>query len=89
MADLDALQETKEYFFDIPQKSESFFLKGSNSLDWGMQNRLSRIFNPKTGRTVMLAFDQSSQTGRHVNIESSVDRPAPLPIGLNEWEVED
>ena len=38
---------------------------------------------------VMLAFDQSSQTGRHVNIESSVDRPAPLPIGLNEWEVED
>ena len=38
---------------------------------------------------VMLAFDQSSQTGRHVNIESSVERPAPLPIGLNEWEVED
>jgi len=26
-------------------------------MDWGMKNRLSRIINPKTGRTVMLAID--------------------------------
>ena len=58
MADLDAVQDTKEYYLDIPQKSEAFYLKGSNALGWGMQNRLARIFNPKTGRTVMLAFDQ-------------------------------
>jgi len=57
MADLDAVKETKEYYLDIPQKSEAFYLKGSNALGWGMQNRLARIFNPKTGRTVMLAFD--------------------------------
>ncbi len=38
---------------------------------------------------VMLAFDRSSQTDEHVNIESSVDRPTPFPTGLNEWEVED
>jgi predicted dehydrogenase len=38
---------------------------------------------------VMLAFDRSSQTGEHVNIESFVDRPNPFPTGLNEWEVED
>ena len=50
MADLDELKDTKEYYLDIPQKSESFFLKGLNALDWGMQNRLARIFNPKTGR---------------------------------------
>jgi putative autoinducer-2 (AI-2) aldolase len=37
--------------------SERFFLKGSNTYDWGMSNRLSRIFNPETGKTVMLAFD--------------------------------
>ncbi|MBI1930854.1 Gfo/Idh/MocA family oxidoreductase [Candidatus Poribacteria bacterium] len=38
---------------------------------------------------VMLAFDTSSQSGQHVQIKSTVERPAPLPPGLNEWEVED
>ena len=38
---------------------------------------------------VMLAFDKSSQMNQHVEIESTVERPVPLPIGLNEWEVED
>ena len=57
MADLDELKDTKEYYLDIPQKSESFFLKGLKALDWGMHNQLARIFNPKTGRTVMLDFD--------------------------------
>jgi len=69
MADLDALEDTKEYFFDIPQKSETFFLKGSNTLGWGMQNRLSRIFNPKTGRTVMLAFDHGYFQGATTGLE--------------------
>ena len=48
MPDVDELKEGKKYYTDIPQKTEGFFLKGSNSLDWGMKNRLSRIFNPKT-----------------------------------------
>jgi len=69
MADLDSLQDTKEYYFDIPQKSESFFLKGSNALGWGMQNRLSRIFNPNTGRTVMLAFDHGYFQGATTGLE--------------------
>jgi 3-hydroxy-5-phosphonooxypentane-2,4-dione thiolase len=34
-----------------------FFLKGSGTYDWGMKNRLARIFRPDTGRTVMLAID--------------------------------
>jgi hypothetical protein len=37
---------------------------------------------------VMLAFDKSSQLGQHVEIQSTVERPAPLPLGLKEWEVE-
>ncbi|MDR0699929.1 MAG: 3-hydroxy-5-phosphonooxypentane-2,4-dione thiolase [Tannerella sp.] len=40
--------------------NKSFFLKGSDHMSWGMKNRMSRIFNPKTGRTVMLAFDHGS-----------------------------
>ncbi len=27
--------------------------------DWGMKNRLARLFDPKSGNTVMLAFDHS------------------------------
>ena len=69
MADLDTLKETKEYYLDISQKSEAFFLKGSNALDWGMQNRLARIFNPKTGRTVMLAFDHGYFQGPTTGLE--------------------
>ena len=38
---------------------------------------------------VMLAFDKSSQTAQHIKIDSTVERPNPLPVGLNEWEVED
>lgn len=57
MADTQGNQDYHEYHSDIPFKSEMYPLKGSNSLDWGMKNRLSNIFSAKTGRTVMLAID--------------------------------
>ena len=56
MADADA-SEAKHYAADVPMRSEPFFLKGSNNLDWGMKNRLAAIFNPSSGRTVLPAFD--------------------------------
>ncbi len=69
MPDADGLKETKKYFSDIPQKTEGFFLKGSNSLDWGMKNRLARIFNTKSGRTVMLAIDHGYFQGPTTGLE--------------------
>lgn len=69
MADMDELKESKNYYFDIPQKTEGFFLKGSNSLDWGMKNRLARIFNPESGRTVMLAIDHGYFQGPTTGLE--------------------
>lgn len=57
------------FYPEIPQKSELFFLKGCNSLDWGMKNRLARIFNPLTGRTVMLAFDHGYFQGPTSGLE--------------------
>lgn len=78
MADLDDLQETKSYHVDIPQKNRSFFLKGSGSLDWGMQNRLARIFNPKSGRTIMLAFDHGYFQGPTTGLERIDVSLAPL-----------
>lgn len=69
MPDADELKDGKQYFLDTPQETEGFFLKGSNSLDWGMKNRLARIFNPKTGRTVMLAIDHGYFQGPTTGLE--------------------
>jgi putative autoinducer-2 (AI-2) aldolase len=69
MADLDALRETKEFHTDVPANSHPYTLKGSVSLDWGMQNRLSRIFHPGTNRTVMLAIDHGYFQGPTTGLE--------------------
>ncbi len=69
MADTDEIKEGKNYYLDTPQKTEGFFLKGSNSLDWGMKNRLARIFNPDSGRTVMLAIDHGYFQGPTTGLE--------------------
>jgi putative autoinducer-2 (AI-2) aldolase len=69
MADTDGIKEAKVFYTDRPQKTEGFFLKGSNSLDWGMKNRLARIFNPVSGRTVMLAIDHGYFQGPTTGLE--------------------
>jgi putative autoinducer-2 (AI-2) aldolase len=69
MPEADDSKNEKNYFLDIPQDSNSFFLKGSNSLGWGMKNRLSRIFNPESGKTVMLAFDHGYFQGPTTGLE--------------------
>jgi 3-hydroxy-5-phosphonooxypentane-2,4-dione thiolase len=69
MAEVDNSRETKEFYLDIPARSESFFLKGSNALGWGMQDRLARIFQPGSGRTVMLAIDHGYFQGPTSGLE--------------------
>ena len=69
MADKDGNKETHNYYQDTPMKSEPFMLKGSNSLDWGMKNRLANIFNPESGRTVMLAVDHGYFMGPTAGLE--------------------
>jgi len=68
MADIETTT-AKDYHADIPAKSEAFFLKGSNNLDWGLKNRLAKIFNPQSGRTVMLAFDHGYFLGPTSGLE--------------------
>jgi len=69
MPDADDLKEGKKYYTEKPQKAEGFFLKGSNSLEWGMKDRLARIFNPVSGHTVMLAFDHGYIMGPTSGLE--------------------
>ncbi len=69
MADKDGIQKNHNYHLDIPMKNEPFTLRGSNSLAWGMKNRLSNIFNPDTNRTVMLAIDHGYFLGPTSGLE--------------------
>ena len=69
MADLDDIQDGKNYHLDTPHQSRAFGLRGSNALDWGMQNRLARIFNPRDNRTVMLAVDHGYFQGPTTGLE--------------------
>ena len=69
MADLEGVKNARNYHLDKPQKNPEFPLKGCQSLDWGMQNRLSNIFNPETGRTVMLAVDHGYFMGPTTGLE--------------------
>lgn len=69
MADLDDIKEGKDFGLDRPADLQGFYLKGAAHHDWGMKNRLSRIFNPKTGRTVMLAFDHGYFQGPATGLE--------------------
>ncbi len=69
MADTDNAPDVKNYHLDVPVKSESFFLRGSNSLDWGAKSRLARIFRHGSGRTVMLAIDHGYFLGPTAGLE--------------------
>ena len=69
MPDVDSIKESKQYYLDIPPRKEAFFVKGSTALDWGMQNRLARIFRPESGRTLMLAIDHGYFQGPTSGLE--------------------
>ena len=69
MADKDGIRDSHDYRADVKQKNISYDLKGCNSLDWGMKNRLANIFNPATNRTVMLAVDHGYFMGPTSGLE--------------------
>ncbi|HUC62827.1 MAG TPA: 3-hydroxy-5-phosphonooxypentane-2,4-dione thiolase [Alphaproteobacteria bacterium] len=61
--------EGEKFDTKTPQSTPGFFLKGSGQLDWGMRNRLARVFDPATGRTVMLAIDHGYFQGPTTGLE--------------------
>src|SRR4051812_24837442 len=65
----EADSEGQRFAADRPQAAPGFFLKGSHQLDWGMKNRLARVFDPTSGRTVMLAIDHGYFQGPTTGLE--------------------
>lgn len=78
MADAIGNKVAKDYHLDIPAPGQGFFAKGLGNTDWGMKNRLSRLFNPKSGNTVMLAFDHGYIMGSTAGLERIDVTIAPL-----------
>ena len=68
MPEQDA-NEGKQFHEEIPQPNAAFYVKGAGAYDWGMQNRLARIFRPESGRTVMLAIDHGYFQGPTTGLE--------------------
>jgi putative autoinducer-2 (AI-2) aldolase len=69
MPEADSEKESKHFYSDVPAKHTPLLVKGTGALDWGMQNRLARIFNPASGRTVMLAIDHGYFQGPTSGLE--------------------
>lgn len=70
MADLEGVKVAKNYHIEEPfANNESFYVKGANNLDWGMKKHLSNIFNKKSGKTVMFAFDHGYFMGSTSGLE--------------------
>jgi putative autoinducer-2 (AI-2) aldolase len=69
MADATGNIDAKNYGFDVPVEKKAFFLKGLDNYDWGIKDRMSRIFDSKSGNTVMLAFDHGYIMGPTSGLE--------------------
>lgn len=69
MADMDGFREASDFGIGQMALQTGFHVKGASCMTWGMKDRLSRIFNPKTGRTVMLAFDHGFIMGPTSGLE--------------------
>lgn len=70
MPDLDGFKVAKDFHTETPfANDKGFYVKGANSLDWGMKKHLSHIFNPKSGNTVMFAFDHGYFMGSTTGLE--------------------
>ena len=69
MADAKGNKKAKNFYLDVKPKQEVFHVKGHNHHDWGMKARLSRIFNPVSGNSVILAFDHGYIMGPTSGLE--------------------
>jgi putative autoinducer-2 (AI-2) aldolase len=55
-----------------------FYVKGAEALDWGMKNRLARIFRPESRKALMMAIDHGYFEGPITGLEHVDISIAPL-----------
>jgi len=70
MADKEGIKVEKNYHTGVPFKTNgNFHVKGAANLDWGMKKHLTNIFSPRSGNTVMFAFDHGYFMGSVSGLE--------------------
>jgi putative autoinducer-2 (AI-2) aldolase len=69
VADNDDLTDGERFQTQVAARPHVNQLKGAGALDWGMQSRLARIFDPGTNRAVMLAIDHGYFQGPTTGLE--------------------
>lgn len=69
MADATGNIDANNYGIGVPVEKKAFFLKGLGHYDWGIKDRMSRIFDTTSGNTVMLAFDHGYIMGPTSGLE--------------------
>ena len=69
MADNIGNKAAHDYHLDVPAAQEGFYVKGASHCDWGMKTRLARMFDARSGNTVMLAFDHGYIMGPTAGLE--------------------
>ncbi|MDO4629033.1 MAG: 3-hydroxy-5-phosphonooxypentane-2,4-dione thiolase [Planctomycetia bacterium] len=69
MADAQGNKIAKNYYVDVKPETKGFYLKGLTGYDWGVQDRMTRMFDKKSGHTVMLAFDHGYIMGPTAGLE--------------------
>ena len=69
MADNIGNKAAHDYHLDVPVAQEGFYVRGAANCDFGMKSRLARMFNPKSGNAVMLAFDHGYIMGPTAGLE--------------------
>lgn len=78
MADAIGNKAAHDYHLDVPVAQEGFYVRGAANCDFGMKSRLARMFNPKSGNAVMLAFDHGYIMGSTAGLERIDVTIAPL-----------
>lgn len=69
MADMDDLREGNDFGIGIPVPNQNFYLKGHDNANYGIKSRMSKMFNKKSGNSVMLAFDHGFLMGPTSGLE--------------------
>jgi DhnA family fructose-bisphosphate aldolase class Ia len=69
MADNDERTDGERFQSQVPAQPHVSRRRGTGALDWGMQSRLAHVFQPGTGRTVMLAIDHGYFQGPTTGLE--------------------
>ena len=77
MADMDGIKTnnhegidpSKNFHTEVAPGKTNYHIKGMDNMSWGMKDRMSRIFNPKSGNALILAVDHGYISGATKGLE--------------------